>query len=139
MRIIERQDSTYPLRWVKPIGTRSPLHAGATGKSVLARLAQNEVDAYLQGGLGAVTSHTITDPVRLRAELKTIRRQGFAIADEEVTEGVISVAACVQPDGRRPIAAISITGPSSRLPREVRAGYGQLVVAAASDVAARLD
>lgn len=138
MRLIERQDSPLPLRWVRPIGTRSPLHAGSTGKSVLALLPENEVEAYLEAGLTAVTSRTITDPEGLRAELKAIRERGYAIADEEVSEGVVSVAACVRPEGRRPVAAISVSAPASRMAPETRAGYGQKVMAAAAEVAAQL-
>jgi IclR family transcriptional regulator, acetate operon repressor len=138
VRLIERLDSKHPLRLVQPIGSRSPLHASSTGKSVLAHLPETEIDAYLDGGLTAVTTSTITDPDRLRAELKTIREQGYAIADEELTDGTTSVAACIRPaPGGRPIAAMSISGRSIRM-REHRHTYGQKVAIAVAQVEANL-
>ena len=138
VRLIERLDSKHPLRLVKPIGSRSPLHASSNGKSLLAHLPEAEIEAYLAVGLAPVTACTITDPEVLRAELKSIRERGYAIADEELTEGTISVAACIRTsDGARPIAAISISGPSVRM-REHRRDYGQKVAQAAAQIEANL-
>ena len=138
VRLIERVDSKHPLRLVKPIGSRSPLHASSNGKSMLAHLPEAEVDAYLSTGLTPVTAHTITDAEGLRAELKAIREQGYAIADEELTDGIISIAACIRSaDGARPVASISISGPSVRM-REHRHNYGQKVAQAAAEVEANL-
>lgn len=138
VRLIERLDSKYPLRLVKPIGTRSPLHASSTGKSILAHLPEAEVDAYLGGDLPSVTASTITEPDLLRAELKTIRERGYAVADEELTDGIISVAASIRPAGRaRPIAAVSVSGPSSRMRANFRA-YGQKVASVAAQIEANL-
>ena len=138
VRLIERLDSKHPLRFVQPIGSRSPLHASSNGKSILANLPEAEIDAYLDSDLSPVTSHTITDPERLRAELKTIREQGYAIAAEELHDGIISVAACIRPtDGAPPIASMSISGPTNRM-HEHRHTYGQLVAEATAQVEANL-
>jgi IclR family transcriptional regulator, acetate operon repressor len=138
VRLIERLDSKHPLRLVQVIGSRSPLHASSTGKSVLAHLPEAEIDAYIDGGLMPVTASTITDPDRLRAELKAVRERGYAIADEEYTEGTTSVAACIRSaPGGRPIAAMSVSGPSIRM-REHRHTYGQRVAIAAAEVESNL-
>lgn len=138
VRLIERVDSKHPLRLVKPIGSRSPLHASSNGKSMLAHLPEAEIEAYLSTGLTSVTSHTITDAEVLRAELKAIREQGYAVADEELTEGTISVAACIRSaEAARPVASISISGPSVRM-RAHRDDYGQKVAQAAVEVEANL-
>lgn len=138
VRLIERVDSKHPLRLVKPIGSRSPLHASSNGKSMLAHLPEAEIEAYLSTGLTSVTSHTITDAEVLRAELKAIREQGYAVADEELTEGTISVAACIRStEAARPVASISISGPSVRM-RAHRDDYGQKVAQAAAEVEANL-
>lgn len=138
MRLIERQDSKHALRLVKPIGTRSPLHASSTGKSVMAYLTPAELDSYRGSGLPAVTSHTITDWEALTAELKQIREQGYAISDEELTEGIVSIAACIKTANGRPFASISISAPAGRIPPESRAGFGRRVAAAAAEVADQL-
>jgi IclR family acetate operon transcriptional repressor len=138
VRLIERLDSKHPLRLVQPIGTRSPLHATSTGKAVLAHLPEAEIEAYIAAGLAPVTASTITDPEALRAELKGIRERGYAIADEELTEGTMSVAACIRPAvGARPLGALSISGPAVRL-REHRHTYGHKVTQAAAQVEANL-
>ena len=138
VRLVERQDAKHALRLVRPIGTRSPLHAGSTGKSVLAHLPQREVDEYLSGQLEPVTSHTITDPKLLLEELQGIRDRGYAVADQELMDGIVSIAAAIRPADRRPIAAISISGPSARVRPEDFSRYGQLVESAAKEISASL-
>ena len=138
VKLIERMDSKHVLRLVQPIGSRSPLHASSTGKSILAYLPASEIDAYLDAGLAHVTSHTITDPDLLRAELQQVRERGYALVEEEMADGIVSVAAGIRPGGGRPIAAISVSGPVTRMTSELRIKYGQQVSAAAAEVAARL-
>ena len=138
MRLIERMDSKHPLRFVQTIGTRSPFHAASTGKAVLAHLPEQEIADYLGGGLQAITSHTLVDPQIILAELKVIRERGYAVADEELLDGVVSIAASIRPDGGRPIAAVSISGPSSRITPDLHVIYGKKVALAAADISARL-
>ena len=138
VRLIERMDSKHVLRLVQPIGSRSPLHASSTGKAILAHLPASEIDAYLDAGLVRVTSYTITDPDRLRAELQQVRERGYAVVDEEMAEGIVSVAASIRPGSGRPIAAISVSGPVTRMTPELRTKYGHQVSAAAAEVAALL-
>jgi IclR family transcriptional regulator, acetate operon repressor len=138
MRLIDRMESRHELRFVRPIGSRAPLHAASSGKAVLAHLPEAEVLAYFENGLQQVTSHTITDRDELTREFKLIRERGYAIADQELADGIVSIAACIRPRGGRPIAALSISGPSFRIGENVRAEYGEKVAAAATAVAERL-
>lgn len=137
-RLVERQDSQHALRLVKAIGTRTVMHAGAAGKAMLAYLPQREIDSYIAGGLSPVTGHTITDPAKLLEEIQAIRKRGYAIGEEELTEGIVSVAAAVCPGGGRPVASISISGPSTRLKAQQYKTYGKLVSDAALELAASL-
>lgn len=138
VRMIERTDSKHALRLVRPIGTRSPMHASSTGKSVLAYLPQREVESYVERGLVSMTGHTIVDAERLLTDLRAVRERGYAIAHEELTEGIVSVAAPVRPDGGRPIAAVSISGPTTRMSEEVMGQYGKLVMAGVLEIASNL-
>ena len=138
VRLVERQDSQHDLRFVKTIGTRSPMHASSTGKAILARLPECELQAYLERGLAGLTERTLTDPGPLLQDLDTIRDQGFAVADQELTDGVVSVAAYIEIPGG-PAAAVSISGPVSRMPEERWAEYGGKVVEAAKNISARLE
>ena len=83
------------------VGTRFPAHVTSVGRVILARLPEEEVEVRLaRAELKPLTARTITSPDALRAELRRVRRQGYAIVDQELEEGLRSVAAPVrQPDG----------------------------------------
>ncbi|GKQ39169.1 IclR family transcriptional regulator [Streptomyces sp. A012304] len=136
--LVERIDSPQPVRAVAPLGARGPLHATSNGKAVLAALPQEERDAYIAGGLHAVTPHTITDPDRLRTELRGIAESGFSVCQEEVEEGVVSVGAAIRPGHGRPIASLSISGPKSRMSPELLTPYGEKVRLAAEVISGAL-
>lgn len=138
MRLVERMDSSHALRLVQPIGTRTALHTTATGKSVLAYLPDEEVEKYLTEDLESLTANTITDPDALRADLAITRQRGYAIADEELAIGIVSMAAAIRPGGGRPVAAVSISGAAARMTVEVHHSYGEKAAAAAAEIAALL-
>ena len=98
------------------IGTRWPAHATSTGKCVLARLPEVSREHLLGLPLSRYTEHTVTDPDVLRIELETIRKSGFAVADQELETDYVAIAA----EFRGPLGdvqgAISVGGPASRFP-----------------------
>jgi IclR family acetate operon transcriptional repressor len=92
------------------------------GKAILADLSSEELEAYIaKTPLVAFTRNTITSAARLRAELKTIAKQGYSVDHEEREEGVRCVAAPVRDHTGRTVAAISILAPSIRLTSSKRA------------------
>lgn len=93
-----------------------PLHAGSSAKVLLAFTAEKVVDELLGAAdLTRFTRNTVTSPTRLKAEFKAIRRQGYAISDSEVDEGVIGVSAPLfAPDGSI-LAGLSAVGLAFRL------------------------
>ena len=137
MVLIERLDSAHELRTFKPLGSRAPLHATSNGKSVLAHLPEAEREAYLAARLRPITAQTVTDPDELRARLAEIRARGYAINVAELHDGVTSVGAAVL-DAGRPVASLSISGPSSRIPADRHDEYGARVTAAAHRITAAL-
>jgi DNA-binding IclR family transcriptional regulator len=98
--ILDSVESASELKITSPVGTRIPLLAGATGKVFLATLPAEEAMAVVRDlGLHAYTSKTITDPQRYAAELEAVRRQGYALDDEEYIGGVRAVAASIHTRG----------------------------------------
>ncbi|HJT91302.1 MAG TPA: IclR family transcriptional regulator [Mycobacterium sp.] len=140
LRLVDSVDSELALRLIQPIGTRAPLYAGSAGKAVLAAWPDADVESYLDVELPPIASGTITDPETLRLELKKIRQQGYALSVNELTEGMTAVAACIQPEGSaRPVATISINGPSFRITEDLHALYGEKVMTAAREIGRELE
>ena len=136
--LIERVDSPLALRTVRDLGSRSPLHVSANGKAYLAHLSTREQEDYLNGKLSALTENSKTDPDVIRREIAQIRKLGYATNVGELDLHVHAVAAPVMNAEGRPIAALSISCPASRLPVERMSAYGEKVISAARTVAQRL-
>lgn len=76
---------------VSAVGARLPLHATGVGKVLLAH-APEKVRADVLANLTRITPYTITQPERLREQLRVVRREGFAVTMEEMSLGACSVA-----------------------------------------------
>ena len=136
--LIERVNSPLALRTVRDLGSRSPLHTSANGKAFLAHLTAREQEDYLNGKLSQLTENSKTDPDLIRKDLAQIRKLGYATNIGELDLHVHAVAAPVVNQEGRPIAALSISCPSSRLPLEKMPLFGEKVIAAARTVSLRL-
>jgi DNA-binding IclR family transcriptional regulator len=98
------------------IGTTVDLHATAVGKAYLAHLSEPRRSDLLEDlDLTELTDATHTDRASLEAELETIREQGFAFNDEERFVGMRAVGAPVLGPDDQVLAAISVSGPSTRM------------------------
>jgi IclR family acetate operon transcriptional repressor len=138
MVLIERLETSKPVRIVLALGTSLPLHASAHGKAVLAAGPASMVERQLADGLTRHTDTTITDPGELLAELEEIRERGYSTNGGEWRSDVSAVAAAVMDDTGQPVASISINVPTSRTADESRSAYGALVREAAMAVGAAL-
>lgn len=116
---IEQVPAPRMVRMFTEPGNHAPLHSTGTGKVLLAYQPREVVDSVVrQTGLPRFTSHTITEPERLEAELQRIRERGYATDSEEMEEGVRCLAAPVFGADGAVLAAVSISGPASRLTEE---------------------
>jgi DNA-binding IclR family transcriptional regulator len=118
-------------------GQRLPLHAGAAGKTLLAYLPENEVDRRLLQTLGRYTPRTLTDSRRLRRELASIRRQGWAQDKGEYSPSIHAFAAPVLSRDGAIVAALSapfVAGARAEHVDKIR----EAVIAAARHIAAAL-
>jgi len=100
------------------LGRRFPLHAGSSGRAILAFLAIEERDAVIASGLMSLTGQTIVDPKILRASLDEVRRCGVAKSGGERQPGAASVAAPVFNLDGGVLGAISVCGPVTRMTLE---------------------
>nr|WP_245724238.1 IclR family transcriptional regulator [Natronorubrum texcoconense] len=98
------------------IGGTVDLHCTAVGKSYLAYLPDNELEAYLeQVGLDERTKHTITDPEKFREEIERVREQGYARNLEERIEGMNAFGAPILTEDGEVLGAISVSVPTTRI------------------------
>ena len=103
-------------------GDRTPVHSTALGKALLAFLPETEINAILsEQPLIKKTPQTITRKGHLLEHLASVREQGVAIDLEENLSGVTCIAAPIFDHAHRPIAAFSISGPSSRMNAKLNA------------------
>lgn len=92
------------------VGSRLPAYASSLGRAILAHLPEEEVQALLDSQhLEAFTEYTIVNRTRLMAELRRIRRRGYATNNQELVLGISGVAAPVFDVSGRPVAAINLS------------------------------
>jgi len=90
------------------VGSRLPAYCSSMGRVLLAHLPEEKITEYLERvELKPLTTRTITDPVVLQAELRKIRQQGFALVDEEMEQGLRSIAVPVSKRDGQIVAAIN--------------------------------
>ena len=108
---IAQVDSTYLLGATNWVGRSVPLHCSALGKVLLAYGS-----ALLRPGrLEKLTPKTITNKALLEVQLSKVREQGYAVSNEELEEGLVAIAAPVFAVGPNAVAALSVSGPTTRL------------------------
>jgi IclR family acetate operon transcriptional repressor len=131
--------STLPVMVSSNIGQRLPVYAVAGAKSILAFLPPGEVDELIgRRKLASFTPKTITDPRKLRLELKKIRQQGFSIDRGEYYTEVHAIGAPVFNADGRPIAAVVMPVPACRMASHLRSNGPALVKKTAAKISAAL-
>ena len=97
------------------VGTRFPAYATAMGRVLLAHRPAGDVEAYLaRVRLERLTGRTVTTVAALRAELDRTREQGYALVDQELEEGLRSMAAPVRDRSGAVTAAVNVSVPAGR-------------------------
>ncbi len=114
-------------------GRTTPLHCVASGKVVLAAMAERDVMRIARPGLAARTGRTITSLEALMEELARVRRRGYATAFSEWIEGTNGVAVPVVDARGRVIASIAVWGPAYRV---TPARVAEIVTSARASAAA---
>ncbi len=97
------------------VGTRLPAYATSMGRVLLADLPDAELEERLSRVAPlALTARTVKDAAALRTILETVRRQGYAAVDQELEEGLRSLALPIRGGGGRAVAALNVSVHSSR-------------------------
>lgn len=119
-------------------GTRLPLHATSTGKAYLAFLEGEARQTLVDQTLIRFTKETIIDRDTFDAGLELVRQQGYAIAVGELETGLLAIGAPIFNYTGKPVAAISIEAPDSRINTERLHEMAKPLVKAAKEISQRL-
>jgi DNA-binding IclR family transcriptional regulator len=136
---IAKYETTHAVRMASRVGTTGPLHSTALGKAILAFLPPDERDHLVEDlPLPRVTPKTITSRSQFRSHLETVRRQGFAIEDEENEPEIRSIAAPVFNHMGEAVGAVGTSGPAYRLDLKQLLQMSVHVVRAAAQISREL-
>lgn len=115
-----KSEPLQPLvRMSSSIGCRNPMYCTGVGKSILAFLPLAEAERiWKETDIQSFTDYTITDWSVMRRELQEIRRQGYALDNEEHEPGVRCIAAPIFDWENQPVGAISVSAPVFRMDTE---------------------
>jgi IclR family acetate operon transcriptional repressor len=137
--VLTRMESREIMRSLTQVGGRVAMVTSGVGKAVLATYSDEDVGAVIRHhGMPRLTEKSIVRPSDLFKELATIRKQGFAIDDEEACMGLRCIAAVVYNDCAEPLAAISVSGMTSRLTDDRLPEIGQIVREVAGELTVAL-
>jgi len=123
---ISQLECTYLIGGINWGDQRIPLHASALGKVFLAHGAE-----LPPGRLPKVSSRTITSRQELAEDLDRVRQRGWAFADSELEPGLVAIAAPVFAADGSVVAAMSISGPTLRMTRDIIQAFADQLVDAA--------
>jgi len=133
--VLTRMESREIMRSLTKVGGRVAMVASGVGKAVLATYSDEDVSAIIRHhGMPRLTEKSIVRPGDLFRELAKVRRQGFAVDDEEACMGLRCIAAVVYNDCSEPLAAISVSGMTSRITDDRLATLGETVREVAAEL-----
>jgi IclR family acetate operon transcriptional repressor len=137
--VLTRIESREIMRSLTKVGGRVAMVASGVGKAVLATYSDQDINAIIcRQGMPRLTEKSIVRPSELFRQIEAIRRQGYAVDDEEARIGLRCVAAVVYNDCGEPLAAISISGMTSRVTEERLPTLGRTVREVAAELTAAL-
>lgn len=114
--VVSRIESREVMRSLTKVGGRVAMSVSGIGKAVLATYSDADVTAVIRReGMPRLTEKSIVRPGELFRELQIVRRQGYAVDDEEARLGLRCVAAVIFNDCSEPLAAVSVSGMTDRL------------------------
>jgi DNA-binding IclR family transcriptional regulator len=134
---VDQLVSPQEIKLAVELGRPFPLHAGASGRAIMAFLSEDTRETLLSQPLERMSPHTVVDPQALRVLLDEVREAGLAVSRSERQEGAAAIAAPVF-DARGIAGAISVCGPEYRFDDVAVGRYRQLLRSAATELSREL-
>ena len=118
---IDKMESEYSMRTCTRIGQKLPFYCTANGKVIFAYYSRERLAAHLEGlHMVPFTPNTISSAEELTQALDDVRARGFACDNGELELGLCCYATPVFDGSGVPVAAISLSGPQSRMDSSLR-------------------
>lgn len=131
---LEVVECNHPIRFISRVGTRCKAYCTSSGKVLLSGQDSTVIDEVINAGLKRWTKNTITDPQLFRIELENVRRQGYALSQEERHEGVVAAAAPIYDAEGNVAAALNIVGPRYRMAQKGLLYFANQAIHAAKEI-----
>lgn len=135
---LDRGDAPHGFHMIAAAGRRSPLHATASGKLLLAFADEEFAERYLSGSLESFTADTLTEAATLRDQLVEIRAQGYATCWQERELGLCSVAVPLRNHTGETAASLTLAGPAGRVTEDSVPTHLEALREAAHEIEAQL-
>lgn len=113
--ILKEESNRQVLTVNPPVGSSSECYCSSVGKCLLAYSADIDLGVYETHPMRPHTDHTITTVAALRSELAKVRDRGYALDHEELEYGLTCIGAPILDQKGKAVAAISLSGPTSRM------------------------
>ena len=135
---VAKVESTSSIPMCSRLGRFHGTYCTGVGKAILAYQPPELVDRVIAHGLERHTPRTIVEPADLRRHLQCVRRQGYALDEEEREPGLRCVATPIHDRSGAVIGALSVSGPAQRLPQQALRSLVPPLRDAAGRISARL-
>jgi len=113
---IDRVGSKHMVNVFRPIGSRLPAYCTSTGKSLLAFLPPDQLEAALANTpWKKLTNTTLTTPAALQENLELVRQRGFSDSNGEMSPDLLAVAAPIRQNDGQVVATVNISVPLQRV------------------------
>jgi IclR family transcriptional regulator, KDG regulon repressor len=137
--ILDRVDGPDPSRTPSFPGRLFPAHCTSLGKAMLAELGEQELRRVIsKRSLKRFTPKTITSVDALVSDLQAVSKRGYAVADQEMGVGLMTIGAAIRNHTGAIVAAISVAAPSAEVRGAMVSSLGEDVKKAAAMISSRL-
>jgi len=138
MKYIAKAISHNLVRYDAPMSNTRPAYRVSSGICWLAALPEAELEEYLSSiAIERATARTVGNIKALRALIEKTREQGWLEMHDTNVDGAFGVSTVIRDESRHPVAALTLAGPTHRLPRGAKSLH-YVVVEAARDLSERI-
>jgi len=136
---LEKMDSTHSMRISTREGQQLPLHCTGVGKAIISTLGEEEINSITKNlQFSKFTQYTVASKEELIEQIDKARKRGYSEDIQELEPGLTCVAAPIRDHTGKSKFAISVSGPNTRMTKEVRRKIGITLVKYTEEISRKL-